>query len=222
MTHILATQSPPHAQAGEPTLRVHIVAADPISRLGIAGQLRSSPEIQVVADSDPSATVVLAIADSVDDVLLRRLRTLHRAHGMGVVLVIGQLDPRALLSIVEAGVAAVVPRSEATPERLVRAMRTCGQGHAELPPQLVRTLLDHVGRLNRDVLEPRGLSFAGLTQRERDVLELVADGLSTREVALKLCYSERTIKNVLQDLTVRLNLKNRTQAVAYAVRNGWI
>ena len=201
---------------------MHILAADPISRLGIAGQLRGSREIQVVAESDPSATVVLAVADTVDDVLLRRLRTLHRAHGMAVVLVIGQVDPRTLLSIVEAGVSAVVPRSEATPERLVRAMRASGDGHAELPPQLVRTLLDHVGRLSRDVLEPRGLSFAGLTQRERDVLELVADGLSTREVALKLSYSERTIKNILQDLTVRLNLKNRTQAVAYAVRNGWI
>jgi len=201
---------------------VHILAADPISRLGIAGQLRGSREVQVVADSDPTATVVLAVADTVDDVLLRRLRTLHRAHGMAVVLVIGHVDPRTLLSIVEAGVSAVVPRGEATPERLVRAMRASGEGQAELPPQLVRTLLDHVGRLNRDVLEPRGLSFAGLTQRERDVLELVADGLSTREVALKLCYSERTIKNILQDLTVRLNLKNRTQAVAYAVRNGWI
>ena len=205
-----------------PALRVHILAADPISRLGIAGQLRGSREVQVVADSDPTATVVLAVADTVDDVLLRRLRTLHRAHGMAVVLVIGHVDPRTLLSIVEAGVSAVVPRGEATPERLVRAMRASGEGQAELPPQLVRTLLDHVGRLNRDVLEPRGLSFAGLTQRERDVLELVADGLSTREVALKLCYSERTIKNILQDLTVRLNLKNRTQAVAYAVRNGWI
>ena len=222
MTHILATQSPPPSEAEAASLRVHILAADPISRLGIAGQLRGSREIQVVADSDPTATVVLAVADTVDDVLLRRLRTLHRAHGMAVVLVIGHVDPRTLLSIVEAGVSAVVPRGEATPERLVRAMRASGEGHAELPPQLVRTLLDHVGRLNRDVLEPRGLSFAGLTQRERDVLELVADGLSTREVALKLCYSERTIKNILQDLTVRLNLKNRTQAVAYAVRNGWI
>jgi DNA-binding CsgD family transcriptional regulator len=73
-----------------------------------------------------------------------------------------------------------------------------------------------------DVLEPPALSFAGLTHRERDVLELVAEGHSTREVALRLSYSERTIKNILQDLTIRLNLKNRTQAVAHAVRNGWI
>jgi DNA-binding NarL/FixJ family response regulator len=61
-----------------------------------------------------------------------------------------------------------------------------------------------------------------LNNRERDVLALVADGLSTREVAKRLCYSERTIKNILQDVTTRLCLRNRTQAVAVAVRAGWI
>ncbi len=61
-----------------------------------------------------------------------------------------------------------------------------------------------------------------LRPRERDVLLLVADGHSTREVARRLCYSERTIKNILQDLTTRFGLRNRTQAVAWALRNGWI
>ena len=61
-----------------------------------------------------------------------------------------------------------------------------------------------------------------LAERERCVLQLFADGLTTREVARQMCYSERTIKNVLQDLTIRLNVRNRTHAVAYAVRHGWI
>jgi DNA-binding NarL/FixJ family response regulator len=61
-----------------------------------------------------------------------------------------------------------------------------------------------------------------LTPRERDVLRHIAEGLSTREVAREMCYSERTIKNVLQSLTARLQFRNRTQAVACAVRNGWI
>ena len=68
----------------------------------------------------------------------------------------------------------------------------------------------------------RGLSVAAVTKRERDVLDLLAEGLSTREVAQRLSYSQRTIKNVLQELTTRLNVRNRTQAVALAVRNGWI
>ncbi|HEY2298558.1 MAG TPA: LuxR C-terminal-related transcriptional regulator [Jatrophihabitans sp.] len=61
-----------------------------------------------------------------------------------------------------------------------------------------------------------------LRPRECVVLTLVADGLSTREVARRMCYSERTIKNILQELTTRVGLRNRTQAVAWAMRNGWI
>jgi DNA-binding NarL/FixJ family response regulator len=65
-------------------------------------------------------------------------------------------------------------------------------------------------------------SEARVTRRERQVLALLAEGHSTREVAQRLAYSERTIKNVLQEFTTRLQLRNRTQAVAYAVRRGWI
>jgi DNA-binding CsgD family transcriptional regulator len=61
-----------------------------------------------------------------------------------------------------------------------------------------------------------------LHARELDVLALVAEGYSTREVARTLSYSERTIKNILQDLTTRFGLRNRTQAVAWALRNGLI
>jgi DNA-binding NarL/FixJ family response regulator len=60
------------------------------------------------------------------------------------------------------------------------------------------------------------------TRRELQVLSLLAEGFSTREVAARMAYSERTIKNVLQEFTTRLNLRNRTQAVAHAVRHGWI
>jgi DNA-binding NarL/FixJ family response regulator len=55
-----------------------------------------------------------------------------------------------------------------------------------------------------------------------EVLRLVADGLDTTEVAGRLCYSERTVKNVLHDVTTRLRLRNRTHAVAYALRHGLI
>lgn len=61
-----------------------------------------------------------------------------------------------------------------------------------------------------------------LSARERRMLELMADGHSTREVARLMCYSERTIKNVLQELMAREQLRNRTHAVAWAVRTGRI
>ncbi len=201
------------------TVRVH--SLDPISEAGILVQLRQRPELRI-AEAGESASVVIAITDVVDEAATRWLTALHRAEGTPVVLVVGQLDPRTMAGIIGSGVCGLVRRAEATPERMVRVVRAAAQGHGDMPPDLVRHLLDQVSLLNRTTLEPRGLSFAGLTERERDVLKLIADGLSTREVATKLSYSERTIKAVLQSLTIRLNLRNRTQAVAYAVRNGWI
>lgn len=203
------------------TVRVRVHAVDSISEVGILGQLRHRPEISVVDEGEQEA-VALAVLDQADEEALRWLRGLHRACGVPVVLVIGQLDPRTLVPVVESGVCCVLRRVEATPDRLVRAIESAARGDGDLPQELVRHLLDHVSQLGRNLLQPRGLSFAGLTVREKEVLQLLADGLSTREVAVRLCYSERTIKNVIQDLTTRLHLRNRTQAVAYAVRNGWI
>jgi DNA-binding NarL/FixJ family response regulator len=137
------------------------------------------------------------------------------------VLVVGQLDSRALITVVESGVRAVTRRCEATPARLSQLLRAAANGGGELPSDLLGQLLDQVGQLNRG-LGPRGLGLNGLTDRENTVLRLVAEGLSTREIATKLCYSERTIKAVIQELTTRLYLRNRAHAVAYAVRNGWI
>jgi DNA-binding NarL/FixJ family response regulator len=104
----------------------------------------------------------------------------------------------------------------------VRLVQSAARGNGDLPPELLSHLLDQVNRLNNHLLEPRGLHVNGLTDRERDILRLIAEGLSTREVATRLAYSERTIKAGLQSLTSRLQMRNRTQAVAYAVRNGWI
>jgi DNA-binding NarL/FixJ family response regulator len=203
------------------TIRIRVHARDSISEAGILAQLRHQPEVDL-ADPDTQETVALAVLDQADDEAVQWLRSLHRADGVPVVLVIGQLDPRTLVPVVESGVCGVLRRAEATPERLVRAVRAAAEGNGDLPQELVRHLLDHVSQLGQYLLRPRGLSFAGLTARERDVLQLVADGLSTREVANQLSYSERTIKTIIQDLTTRLHMRNRTQAVAYAVRNGWI
>ena len=72
------------------------------------------------------------------------------------------------------------------------------------------------------MLHPRGLTFAGLTEREVGVLRLLAEGLDTAEVGRRLFFSERTVKNVIHDITSRLDLRNRTHAVAYAIRQGLI
>ena len=200
---------------------VSVKTRDPISEFGVLAQLRFRPEV-VIAGADVRPAVLVAILDSTDEDALRWLKALHADGGLPIVLIIGRVDPSALVCLVESGVCGVLNRVDATGERLARAIQLAARGNGDLPPELVRHLLDHVGQLSRNLLAPRGLSFTGLTGRERDVLKLIAEGLSTREVAIRLAYSERTIKNVIQDLTLRLNVRNRTQAVAYAVRNGWI
>jgi DNA-binding NarL/FixJ family response regulator len=207
--------------AGMQVVSVRVDARDPISEAGVRMQLRPRAEIRLAGPGEPAA-VAVAVADAVDDECTRWLRGVHRTHNLPVVLVTAQVDGRALSMLVEAGVRGVLRRDEATADRLVAAVHAAAAGHGDLPPELLRQLLDHLAGLNRQVLGPRGYSFSGLTERERTVLQLLADGLSTREVALKLCYSERTIKTVIQDLTIRLQLRNRTQAVAYALRQGWI
>ena len=91
-----------------------------------------------------------------------------------------------------------------------------------MPPDLLGKLMATVGSagLTGQAGAPR--TFGGLTQRELHVLRLLADGCTTSEIARELCYSERTVKNSIQAFTSRLQLRNRSHAVAYAVRQGLI
>jgi len=204
-------------------IAVHVHADDPVSRSGVAAQLRARPEVRVVdEDEADGAEVAIVVADEVDESALRAVRNLRRSGQARVVVVVTRLDDRALLGAVEAGACGLLRRSEAVPERLAAAIAAADAGDGTVPPDLLGRLLDGVGRLQRQVLAPRGLTFTGLTDREVQVLRLVADGFDTNEIAHRLSYSERTIKNTIHDLTTRLNLRNRTHAVAYAVREGLI
>jgi DNA-binding NarL/FixJ family response regulator len=203
-------------------IAVYVHADDPISQAGVASQLRPRPEIRVLdaAEAD-TATVALVVSDRVTERTVQLLRSLQRV-GSRLVLVVAEIDDMGLVRAVEAGIAGLVRRDEATPERLLAVIRTAAAGEGAVPPDLLGRLLAQVGRLQRQVLWPRGLTFAELAEREIEVLRLVADGLDTAEIAVKLSYSQRTVKNVLHDITSRLHLRNRSHAVAYALRQGLI
>jgi DNA-binding NarL/FixJ family response regulator len=72
------------------------------------------------------------------------------------------------------------------------------------------------------VLAPKGVRFSGLSDREVTVLRMVSQGMEVREIAAELRYSERTIKNTMHDVVARFQLRNRTHAVAFAMREGMI
>ncbi|MGC9378165.1 helix-turn-helix transcriptional regulator [Streptomyces sp. MH13] len=200
---------------------VAVSAPDPISREGAISQLRRHPEIDLREESGPG-TVALLIEDALDETALTRLRRIVRSEGARAVLVVGAIRESELLDVVECGVGAIVWRHEATAHRLVQAVLAASRGDGDLPADLLGRLISQVGTLHRGSAGRPGAPSLGLAPREVDVLRLVAEGLDTGEIAGKLSYSERTVKNVMHGLTTRLHLRNRAHAVAYALREGYI
>ena len=200
-----------------------LIAADPISQAGLTAALRSRPELTVVPEHgrEPARVAVVAV-DELDQDALGVLRGV-RARGCDrTVLVINELSDQDLLDAVDSGVCSVVWRWEATSSWLAHTVVKAAAGEAALPAAVVARLLKQIARLQHHVLSPRGLSFNGLSPREAEVLKLAAEGLDTDDIARKLAYSKRTVSNILHAVTSRYQLRNRTHAVAYVIREGLI
>ena len=198
---------------------VHVHAEDPISHEGVKGQLQLRDDVRLACDGEASEVWILVL-DRLDEAGSRVVRRLRMEDVGRILLVVSQIDDTGLMAAVEARVGGIVWRSEATAEKLARAARMVANGEAALPPDIVSRLLTAVGRLQQRVLVPNGLTPSGLSDREIEVLRLVADGCDTCEIAGRLSYSERTIKGILHDIKTRLHLRNRTHAVTYAMREG--
>jgi DNA-binding NarL/FixJ family response regulator len=204
--------------------RVHVHAVDPVTVAGLRAQLHGHPDLEIV-ELDESAdveSVAVAAADSLSEPVVTMLRRARRYGCRRVVLVSECASELDLLAVIELGVCAILPRGDATTRKLARTVLGVASGEAALPADLLGRLIDSVARIQTDVLAPRGLRVNGMAEREVRILRLVADGLDTREIASTLNYSERTVKNVLHDVTTRFHLRNRSQAVAYAIREGLI
>ncbi|WP_410592711.1 response regulator transcription factor [Amycolatopsis sp. lyj-23] len=172
----------------------------------------------------PAGTVTIVVGDAVTDELLVLVREASGAgtgHGR-VLLVPAEIDDPALIACIGAGAGGVVPRAEATPERLVAAVTQVAGSGGVLSPRMVGRLFDQVARLQNQVLAPRGVGPTGLSDRETEVLRLVAQGFEVKEIAEKLAYSERTIKRVTHDVLNRFQLRNRAHAIAFALEGGLI
>lgn len=120
-----------------------------------------------------------------------------------------------LYEAVDAGVAAVFPRTDVEPASLVTGLRAVAGGSLALPQRLVPGLLDRAANGSAGGLR-------SLVDRERSVLRLLSEGSDTREIADTLGYSERTVKNIVHDLLVKMNCRNRAHAVGHATRLGLI
>jgi DNA-binding NarL/FixJ family response regulator len=151
---------------GEPfseRIRVFVAAGDPVSRDGVASQLRGQGIELVDERRLDTAVVGVVVVDEVDEDAARDIRSLVRHGAKSVVVVATRVDDAGLLAAVEAGASGLLLRSQSTPQNLMSSIRSAAAGEGSLPPDLLGRLLGQVGRLQRHVLSPRGLTFSGLT-----------------------------------------------------------
>lgn len=106
-------------------------------------------------------------------------------------------------------------------EELGRTLTGIATGEPALSPGLAAKILDEFARVSRDGA-PKEVESDGLTPREREVLELVVTGATNREIAAALYISENTVNFHMKHILAKLHLKNRAQAVAYAIRSGLV
>ncbi|WP_405786132.1 MULTISPECIES: helix-turn-helix transcriptional regulator [unclassified Streptomyces] len=206
-----------------PRVSVAVHAQDQVLYIGVVHQLRQRPEVELLTEADAErAQTSLVIVDAVDDAVIALLQRMRRNSATRTGLVVGTFDSTALQRVVECGVTGVLRRAEANQDRLLHLVLAMANNEGVLPGDLLGTLLTQVGNFQRSTLDPRGLSLSALSTREADMLRLVSEGLDTAEIAQTTSYSERTVKNVLHEITTRLHLRNRAHAVGYALRNGLI
>jgi DNA-binding NarL/FixJ family response regulator len=146
---------------------------------------------------------------------LRRAVRLVEDRGTRLVATVREATEQAVREMVDAGVSAILPHRTLTADTLVTSLRSVVAGNVALPADMLSRLLLHVTQISH-------LGPAGLNTRERSVLRLLADGMDTRGIAEDLCFSERTVKNVVHDVLTKLNCRTRAHAVAVATREGVI
>ncbi|MFJ2008709.1 helix-turn-helix transcriptional regulator [Streptomyces chartreusis] len=202
------------------TVRVH--AADPITHAGIRHCLDEHPEVEVSGDeADPFDVFVVAV-ENADVSTLKLLRTLSPLDDTRFLLILDKRWEADVTTAVEHGIRAVLMRANLTPAILARAVTAVMEGEGIFPPRLQGNLMRQIQEIHRQVLAPRGLTSSGFSAREIDVFHLLAEGLDLEEIAQKLNYSERTVKNILYNAMKRHQLRNRTHAVSHAIRLGLI
>ena len=144
----------------------------------------------------------------------------REATGARVIVCSSEGGQEAVLGALQAGAVGYLRKDELTPETLASAVTAAANGTERGHPGPARAPARELPEQQRAAaLAPVA---AKLTDREQQVLSLIAAGHPTREVAQELCYSERTVKNVLHDVVTKLNARWRSQAVAFAVREGLI
>ena len=208
------------------TIRVLIADDHPLVREGLRGLISAEPDMELVGEAANGAEAIEKAAGLDPDVILLDLLMPVKS-GLEAIIEIKQHNPDARILVVtsfaedeqifpaiKAGALGYLLK-DTSPRELLQAIRNVRQGESSLHPAIAR-------RLVRQLSEP-SVSSADetlLTQREVEVLKLVAQGLSNQGIADTLVVSERTVGKHVGNILEKLQLANRTQAALYALREG--
>jgi DNA-binding NarL/FixJ family response regulator len=209
------------------TLRVVIADDQPLMRAGFKAVLEAAGDIAVVGEAGNGEEAVAAAKQHKPDVVLMDIRmpvmdgieaTRRLPRQRVLILTTFGLD-EYIVAALRAGASGFLLKDAPT-EEVVAAVRSVAAGDAVLSPAVTRRLLDQVGRRLPAPVPAEGLDQ--LTERELEVLRMLAAGLSNGEIAQALVVSEATVKSHVSSLLGKLGLRDRVQAVIYAYETGLI
>jgi two-component system response regulator DegU len=181
----------------------------------VVGEARDGEEaVRLAEELHPEVILMDVTMPEIDGVeATRQIRASHP--DIKIVMLTMHADQDVLTSAIRAGASGYLVKDCST-EEIASAVRMAASGETALSPQLAASMLDEVRRLDR----PSSDGERVVTRREEEVLQLIADGCSTPEVAEKLYISQKTVKNHLASIYQKLDARDRTQAVLRAVRMG--
>ncbi|MFW0792661.1 response regulator transcription factor [Gordonia sp. CPCC 205515] len=213
---------------------VVVVDDQAMVRQGFSALLAAQPDISVLGDAADGVAAVELCARVRPDVVLMDVR-MPRKDGLTAAAEILRAVPASsdartrvlmlttfdiddyVFEALRIGASGFLLK-DAPADELVRAVRVVAAGEALLAPSITRRLIEEVTA--RRTRTPRTQAADGLTPREREVLDLVADGQSNAEIAATLFVSEQTVKTHVSNVLGKLGLRDRAQAVVFAYENG--
>ncbi|MBI4259975.1 MAG: response regulator transcription factor [Actinobacteria bacterium] len=220
-----SAKAPDDSQA----LRVLIVDDHALFRRGLQMVLEQEDDIEVVGEAADGAEAVTQAQDLMPDVVLMDVRMPKRS-GIEATEQIRDLLPHAkilmltisdeetdLYEAIKAGASGYLLK-EISIEEVADAIRSVWAGQSRISPSMASKLLSEFAAMSKRADERQQLPAPRLTEREMDVLRLVAEGLNNRDIAERLFISENTVKNHIRNILEKLHLHSRMEAVVYAVR----
>jgi DNA-binding NarL/FixJ family response regulator len=217
------------------SIRVLLIDDQELVRTGFRMVLADEPGIDVVGEGANGRDAVALAAQLQPDVIVMDIRmpimdgveaTQRLAGGEGGsryrILVLTTFDAdEHVVEALRAGASGFLLK-DVTPADFVNAIRVVAAGDALIAPSVTRRLLTRFARLPAPADETYAESIRQLTEREREVLGLVAQGLSNREIAERLTLAEPTVKTHVSHLLIKLDLRDRTQLVMLAYETGLV